>query len=133
MVYAAMERCPVLGGKVQSFDAKGALAVPGVLAVAPITGGLSPGVAVVANNTWTAMKGREALKIVWDRGPHQKFDSEGLFEEMHAALAQDGYIVRNDGNAPSAMASASNKLQAIYEFPPGSRASGTDELHRRCA
>jgi isoquinoline 1-oxidoreductase subunit beta len=117
MVYAVMGRCPVLGGKIQSFDGKGALAVPGVLAVVPVTSGLSPGIAVVANNTWTAMKGREALKVVWDRGPHQNFNSETLFEEMHAALAQDGYMVRNDGNAPNAIASAASKLEATYEFP----------------
>ena len=117
MVYAVMERCPVLGGKIKSFDPKPSLAIPGVLAVVPITSGISLGVAVVANNTWTAMKGREALKVTWDPGPHRGFDSDQFFEVMRAAVSQEGYFVRDDGNASQAMASAASKLEATYEFP----------------
>jgi len=117
MMYAVMERCPVVGGTVQSFDPKAALAVPGVQAVVPISSGLSPGVAVVAVNTWTAMKGREVLKVVWDPGPHQNFNSEDFFAEMRTAVAQDGYMVRDEGNAPNAIVSSASKIEATYEFP----------------
>ena len=117
MVYAVMERCPVLGGKVKSFDARKTLAVPDVVDVVPISSGISPGVAVVANNTWTAMKGREALKVVWEPGPHRDFDSDRLFGVMHDAVLQEGYFVRGDGDAPTAISSAASKLEATYEFP----------------
>jgi isoquinoline 1-oxidoreductase subunit beta len=117
MLYAVMERCPVLGGKIQSFDASKSLAVPGVRAVVPIKSGLSLGVAIVADNTWTAMKGREALRVEWDPGPHRNFDSAKFIGEMRAAVVQDGYFVRSDGNSPAAIASAATKVEATYEFP----------------
>ena len=65
MVYASLERCPVFEGKVASFDATKAKAVPGVKDVVQI----SNGVAVIADNTWAAMEGRKALSIKWDEGP----------------------------------------------------------------
>ena len=117
MLYAVVERCPFLGGKVDHFDATKTLAVDGVRHVVQIKSGLSPGVAVVADSTWSAMKGREALHVVWDPGPHRDFSSANFLGEMHAAATQDGYMVRNDGNAPEALASAVKKIEATYEFP----------------
>ncbi len=117
MQYAVMERCPVLGGSLLSFDGSKALAVKRVHSVVPIKSGLTPGVAVVADNTWSAMKGREALKIEWDLGPHRNFSSAQFLQDMHAATNQDGFFVRNDGDAPAAVKTAVNKLEAVYEFP----------------
>ena len=65
MLYAVIAHCPVFGGKVASFDATKAKAVPGVKNVVQI----SSGVAVVADSTWAAMQGRKALTIQWDEGP----------------------------------------------------------------
>ena len=62
MQYAVMERCPVLGGNLRSFDGSKALAIKGVHAVVPIKSGLSPGVAVVADNTWSALKGTRSAE-----------------------------------------------------------------------
>ncbi|MGH9679499.1 MAG: molybdopterin cofactor-binding domain-containing protein [Candidatus Acidiferrales bacterium] len=59
MLYAVVLRCPVFGGKVASFDASKAKAVPGVKQVIEI----SDGIAVVADNTWNAMQGRRALDL----------------------------------------------------------------------
>lgn len=117
MKYAVMERCPVLGGSLRTFDAGKALAVKGVHDVVPIKSGLSPGVAVVADNTWSALKGREALKIEWDLGTHRNFSSAQFLQDMHAAVVQDGFFVRNDGDAPTALKAAVNMLEAVYEFP----------------
>ena len=64
MQYAVLARTPVFGGKVASFDAAKAKAVPGVKQVVQI----SNGVAVIADNTWSAMEGRKALEIKWDEG-----------------------------------------------------------------
>ncbi len=117
MLYAVMERCPVLGGTIKTFDASKCLAIPGVRYVVPVKSGLSPGVAVVADNTWTAMKGRSALRVEWNLGPHHGFDSAKFIEQMHDATAQGGYFVRHDGDASTAIASAATKLVAAYEFP----------------
>src|ERR1700730_2023347 len=68
MVYAVVARCPVFGGKVASFDATKAKAIPGVKEVIQI----SDGVAVIADNTWTAMEGRKALDVKWDEGVNAK-------------------------------------------------------------
>jgi isoquinoline 1-oxidoreductase subunit beta len=116
MLYAVAERCPVLGGSLQSFDPAKSLAVPGVRHVVPISSGLTPGVAVVADSTWAAMKGREALSVTWVPGPHREFDSAKFIDEMRAA-AGPGFFIRNDGNAPEAIASAPIRVEAEYEFP----------------
>src|SRR5213079_1240203 len=64
MLHATLQRCPVFGGKVASFDASKAKAVPGVRQVVQI----SSGVAVLADNTWAAIEGRKALVVQWDEG-----------------------------------------------------------------
>jgi isoquinoline 1-oxidoreductase beta subunit len=117
MLYAVMARCPYLGGKVKSFDAGTALSLPGVRHVVPVKSGIATGVAVVAEHTWAAMKGREALKVEWDRGPNADFDSDVFLKGLEGALNQDGYFVRNDGDAPQAIKLAAKTLEATYEFP----------------
>ncbi|HEU4405085.1 MAG TPA: molybdopterin cofactor-binding domain-containing protein [Polyangiaceae bacterium] len=62
---AVVARPPTLGGKVASFDDSAALAMPGVLAVAPIDGG----VAVVAETFDQALRARDALALAWQGGP----------------------------------------------------------------
>jgi len=117
MLYAVLERCPYLGGKVASFDPRNALAVAGVRHVVPVNSGIATGVAVVADHTWAAMRGRAALQVEWDPGPNHNFDSDRFLREMENALGQEGYFVRNDGDAPAALNSAAKKLEATYEFP----------------
>ena len=73
MLYASMERCPYLGGKLIRFDEAKALAVPGVRHVVPIKSGIATGVAVVADNTWAALKGREVLHAEWDHQSEPRF------------------------------------------------------------
>jgi isoquinoline 1-oxidoreductase subunit beta len=119
MLYAVMARCPFVGGKVASFDATKALAVPGVRHVVPVKTGIATGVAVVADCTWAAMKGRDALKVEWDHGPNADFDSAHFLTRMRDQLAQqqEGYFVRNDGDVRKALGSTAKKLEATYEFP----------------
>ncbi|MBN1967333.1 MAG: xanthine dehydrogenase family protein molybdopterin-binding subunit, partial [Anaerolineae bacterium] len=69
MLVAVVARCPVLGGDVASFDPTAALAVPGVRHVVEI----SSGVAVAADHTWAAIKGREALQVTWDEGGNASY------------------------------------------------------------
>src|SRR4051812_36847337 len=119
MLYAVMERCPYFGGKLVSFDPSKALAVPGVRHVVAIRSGITGGVAVVADHTWAAMRGREALRVEWDPGPQKDFDSEKFSALMRESIGRsDGtYPVRNDGNAQSAMAVAPKRIEGIYSYP----------------
>ncbi len=113
MLYASLERCPVFGGKVASFDATKAKAMPGVKNVVQI----SNGVAVLADNTWAAAEGRKGLSITWDEGPRANTSSASL-RKMFADLAEKpGASARKTGDATAAMAGAAHKLEAVYEAP----------------
>jgi isoquinoline 1-oxidoreductase beta subunit len=113
MLHAVVERCPVFGGKVASFDATKAKAVAGVKAVIQI----STGVAVVADNTWNAMQGRRALDLKWDEGPNADLSSAGISKLFAERAEKPGVVARKEGDAAAAMASAVRKLEAVYEAP----------------
>ena len=124
MLYATIARPAVYGGKVKSVDDSAALKVPGVIKVIQIEGRPLPsefqplgGVAVVASNTWAAIKGREALKIEWDDGPNASYDSIAYRKEIEAASLKPGKVVRNTGNIDQAMGSADSTLEASYYLP----------------
>ena len=117
MLYAVVKRCPYLKGNAVSFDRSKAMAVGGVRYVVPVESGLATGVAVVADHTWAAMKGAEALEVKWNPGPNRNFDSDRFLSEMEKALSESGYYVRGDGDAVKAATSAGRKLEAVYEFP----------------
>ena len=106
MKFAVVARPPVVGGKLVSFDATDALKVPGVEKVVEVKGWPWPskfmplgGVAVVARNTGSAIKGREALKIVWDDGPNKAYDSDRYREALRGDRRKPGKVVRNEGDA----------------------------------
>ena len=111
--HAVVARCPVFGGKVKSFDATKAKAVRGVKQVVQI----SSGVAVVADNTWSAMEGRRALEIEWDEGPNAAVSSASIRKLYLENAEKTGAIARKDGDAESALSSAAKKVEAVYEVP----------------
>ena len=124
MLYAVVARPPVYGGKVRTVDSSAALKVPGVLKVVQIEGRPLPsefqplgGVAVVAKNTWAAIKGREALKIEWDDGPNAGYESGAYRKELEAAALKPGKVVRNTGDIDDALAKADSTLEATYYLP----------------
>ncbi|WP_417697663.1 molybdopterin cofactor-binding domain-containing protein [Pseudomonas sp.] len=124
MLYAVVARPPVYGGKVKSVDSSAALKVPGVVKVLQIEGRPLPsefqplgGVAVVAKNTWAAIKGREALKIEWDDGPNAGYDSVAYRKELEAAALKPGKVLRNTGDLDGALAKADATLEASYYLP----------------
>jgi len=106
-------RCPVFGGKVASFNADKAKAVPGVKHVVQI----SSGVAVVADNYWTANKGAQALEIVWDEGKLATLNSADIMKKYAELAKQPGKVARNQGNADAALASAPRKFERVFEAP----------------
>ncbi len=124
MHYAVVARPPVYGGKVKSVDDAATLKVPGVIKTVRIEGGEIPsefmplgGVAVIAKNTWAALKGRDALKIQWDDGPNAGYDTDAFRKELEAAARQPGKVVRNQGDVDGAMKGAKTKLEAEYFVP----------------
>jgi isoquinoline 1-oxidoreductase beta subunit len=124
MVYAVVARPPVLGGKVKSYDAAKALQVPGVLKIVEIQSTPLPalfhplgGIAVVAKNTWAALKGREALTIEWDDGVHASYNSVDYRKELEASARKPGKAVRNDGDTMAALAQGTKRVEAEYYLP----------------
>jgi len=129
MLVASIERCPVFGGTLKSFDATKAKAVPGVRAVvalepSPWTGttgawaaGCAAGVAVVADTYWQAVTGRRALEIQWDEGDAASLDSDGIRAQFVKLAEQPGVEARKDGDAVAALAGAAKRVEAVYEVP----------------
>jgi isoquinoline 1-oxidoreductase beta subunit len=119
MLYAAVARAPIFGAKVKSFDATKAKAVSGVKHVVPVNakGTELPwnGVAVVANSTWAALKGRDALAIEWDEGEHAG-ESEGSLRKQFADVVDNGKTIVTKGDV-SGIAGAAKKVEAQYEVP----------------
>jgi isoquinoline 1-oxidoreductase beta subunit len=113
MLYATLLRCPVFGGKVQSFDATKAKAVPGVKQVVQI----SNGVAVLAENTWAAIEGRKALVVQWDEGPMASTSSATIRKTFADLAEKPGAVARKEGDVAAALASAPRRLDAVYEAP----------------
>jgi isoquinoline 1-oxidoreductase beta subunit len=113
MQYAVIARCPVFGGKVASFDAANAKAVPGVKSVVQVPSGL----AVVADNTWSAMQGRRVLQIQWDEGPVASANTPGITQSFAESMQQPGAVARKEGDAGAALAGAAKKIEAVYEVP----------------
>src|SRR5882762_867460 len=124
MFYAVVARPPVYLGKVASVDASATIKVPGVVKVVQIEPSAPPahfnplgGVAVVAKNTWAAIKGRDALKITWDDGPNASYDSATYRTELEAAARKPGKLVHERGNVETGMAKAARRVQAEYYIP----------------
>src|SRR6202035_4259543 len=122
MEYAVVARCPVFGGKVAKFDATKTKAVPGVRDVITIDAVgegafTSGGVVVLASSSWAAIAGRKALNITWDEGPNADESSESLRQHFIENVAKPGKVVRNEGDADAALASASKKIEVVYELP----------------
>jgi isoquinoline 1-oxidoreductase beta subunit len=113
MVYAVIERCPVFGGKVVSFDATKTKAVPGVKDVIR----LSAGVAVVADSTWAAMQGRKVLQVQWDEGAGASTSSASIGRMLADRIREPGAAARKEGDASTGLAKAAKKIEAVYEVP----------------
>jgi isoquinoline 1-oxidoreductase beta subunit len=114
MLTATIAKCPVFGGKVKSFNAERALKVPGVRKVVQV----SSGVAVVADNYWSAKKGRDALEVTWDEGPMAKVSTPDIYRNW-AELAKGPTAAERlkVGDVPAALAAGAKRVEAVYEVP----------------
>jgi isoquinoline 1-oxidoreductase beta subunit len=123
MVYASIERSPVMGGKIISVDDAEARKVKGVSQTVTIDPLKPPygfqalgGVAVIADNTWSAMQGRKKLKVDWDLGANAGFDSGAFKKTLQDSARQPGKVARNVGDVDAEFAKAeSDEGSKIHE------------------
>jgi isoquinoline 1-oxidoreductase beta subunit len=125
---AVILRSPYLDGTIATLDDSGARQVSGVRDVIripgpkpdePFSGPLADGVAVLAENTWAAIQGRNALKVTWKQGPWSKESTGALAAKANELLdaGEDGVAVRRDGDMAKAAKQSRYKIEARYEMP----------------
>ncbi|MFZ3214673.1 MAG: xanthine dehydrogenase family protein molybdopterin-binding subunit [Candidatus Acidiferrales bacterium] len=113
MLTAVVARAPVFGGKVVSFDAEKARAVPGVVNVVQVPSG----VAVIATGFWPAKLGRDKLEINWDDGPGAVLSTVEMRRDFAAMSKTPGVVARKVGDPATALAGAAKTITAEYEVP----------------
>jgi isoquinoline 1-oxidoreductase beta subunit len=130
MLYAAIAHPPVLGGKVKSVDDSATLKLKGVKQTIPIDPFKPPhhfqplgGVAVIADNTWSAFKGRDALKIEWDNGAHAVYNSPDYKKQLQETARQPGKVVHKIGDPDAEFSKGGKLIEAEYYAPHLAHAS----------
>ena len=130
MLYASIERSPVLGGKVKTFDDKQALLVKGVRQTVSIDPFTPPhgmqalgGIAVIADNTWSAMQGRKKLKVEWDDSSHAVYNSQSFKNELEDTARKAGKAARTVGDVDAEFARGGKIIEASYYAPHLAHAS----------
>ena len=112
MLYASVERPPFRGAKPKKMDESAARAVRGVKTIVQT----DRGVAVLAQNTWAAMKGRIALAVEWSDPPADAFDSDAHAKTLEEAARREANITRKE-EAPPETAPVARTIEAIYSYP----------------
>lgn len=117
--YAAITHCPVMGGKLKSVDKTQAMKVKGVIDVVEIPRfevpfGSLGGVAVVADNTWTAQQALKKLKIEWDLGEHQSYDTKAYKAHLVKNVENPAQLAAERGDINKAFAEAEHVVKATY-------------------
>jgi len=122
MKFVAIARCPVTFGTVKSFDKTEALKITGVEAVIEIPRiekpfGALGGVAVIASNTWAAFKGKEALKIEWNFGDNEVYDSEKYMNQITENVHKQAKVGKDKGNVNKAFKNAAKTIESTFQLP----------------
>jgi len=129
MLYATYVKCPTLGGRPVSANLDAIKAMPGVKDAFIVEGtsnlnGLRPGVAIVANSTWNALRARKKLEVKWDEGEGAQHSWAGFTAQAQALSKQPGAAtMRKDGEVNAALAGAAHTVEAAYSYPFISHAS----------
>jgi isoquinoline 1-oxidoreductase beta subunit len=113
MLTAVIARPPIFGATMKSFDDSRARSMPGVKKIVAIPAG----VAVIADTFWQAKTARDALRVEWDEGSMQNFNTSEMMHQFRERAKSPGTSVRKDGDATAALASAAKKIEAVYEVP----------------
>lgn len=113
MLVAVVAHPPLFGATVKSFDAGKAKAIKGVVDVVQIP----QGVAVLATDTWSAKKGRDALSVSWDESQAFKLGSDEILARYKEMARKPGLIARQAGDTGKAFAGAAKVVRAAFDFP----------------
>lgn len=113
MCIAVVARPPRYGASLESYDAEAATAVKGVIKVVP----LENRIAVCAETTYTAMLGRNALKIRWSEGSHPNLNSDTLDALFKEHLEKAGAVAKSSGDVKKALAEAAQTIEQSYKLP----------------
>ena len=111
MSYALLARCPVIGGKVASFDDKESRQIAGVKYVGKIS---DSAVAVVADSVWGAMEGRRVLNVTWDEGPNKDLNSAAIFDSLKKSVSGKAAVLYSTGDM---LKVSGRRVQAAYQLP----------------
>ncbi len=118
MLYSSVERCPVIGGTLKTFDATAAMKVPGVVKVVSAERVIgkysSTGVAVIAKTYWAAIQGRKALKIDWDTKGFETFNSSDYEHKLRSLSKEEGILDKQKGSVDLPVAQV---VESFYETP----------------
>ncbi len=113
MLTAVVARPPIFGATMKSFDDAKARSMPGVRKISQVPSG----VAVIADTFWQAKVARDALHVEWDEGAMHAFSTTQMMQDFRERAKSPGVSVRKEGDAPSALANAARKIEAVYEVP----------------
>ena len=115
MLSAAIKDCPIVGGKLKSYDVAAIQGRPGVKKVLRVG---DTAVAVVADTWWRAKTALDALPIEWDQGPNAKLSSADIAATLKEGLdANEAFIGNESGNAKTALGAAVRRIEAVYSYP----------------
>ena len=121
MLYASIERSPLLLAKLVSFDDTKAKTVVGVKYILKtqreVFGQVREGVAVIADNYWSALQGRKLLEIKWDNGDLEKWTTEKIKENYVQVKTLEGEVFQQKGDVQQAIQNGAIKVDASYETP----------------
>jgi isoquinoline 1-oxidoreductase beta subunit len=122
MLRAVVARCPILGGRLRSYDGTAARSVPGVRAVFPIApegpdAFTRGGVAIVAKDSWAALKGRQQLSIQWDEPQESQCSTRAILAALHRNTSRAGSVAAERGDALGALARNRRIVDASFELP----------------
>jgi len=116
MMNAALKDCPVFGGKLKSYDEAKVMGMKGVKKVVRVNDST---VAVIADTWWHAKTALDALPIVWDEGENAKVSSASIAKWLAEGLdnSQPAFVGNQNGDAKAAIAGATKKIEAVYNYP----------------
>lgn len=130
LAVAVMLRNPEPGAGIKSYDAEAAKNVPGVIDIFTLDNTNSPfgfeqplgGIAIVAKNTWTALKARSLLKVNWEQGKHKAYNTDNYLKRLSKKAKQKGIVRRKTGNVYKAFNSSTKIIECLFETPHYSHA-----------
>jgi isoquinoline 1-oxidoreductase beta subunit len=124
MKYACVARAPVFDARIRDFNTDAAKAVPGVqsfwrIPFSPHTREFRPeeGIAVLADSSWAAICGREALRVDWDLGANADYDTASYREMLRSSVQKPGTVHLANGDIDAALAADGRLIEAMYETP----------------